>query len=94
MFLRSLLSRGFARSAFHGLRLSFGRHQFLASQHLSLYAAGNADMKDEYGKMDSSGETYVSDSFLLESGERLKNATVRYNAYGTLNEVSGSFCKI
>lgn len=36
--------------------------------------------------MDDSGETYVSDSFLLESGIRLKKAMVRYNCYGKVNE--------
>ena len=33
-------------------------------------------MKDEYGTMDSTGETFRLDEFLLESGEILENAEV------------------
>ena len=42
-------------------------------------------MKDEYGKMDDSGETYAVKTFSLESGDVLENAEIRYNCYGTLN---------
>lgn len=45
----------------------------------------NTEMKDEYGKMDDSGETYAVKTFSLESGDVLGNAEIRYNCYGTLN---------
>ena len=35
-------------------------------------------MKDEYGNMDSSGETFVAKNFVLESGQVLKEAHVRW----------------
>lgn len=38
--------------------------------------AAESDMKDEYGNMDSSGETYVAMNFKLESGQVLKEAHV------------------
>jgi len=44
------------------------------------------EMADEYGKMDSSGETYVAKNFVLESGVVLPEAHVRYNMFGKLNE--------
>lgn len=43
-------------------------------------------MKDEYGKMDSSGETFTVDEFLLEGGDILRGAQVRYSSFGNLNE--------
>eukprot|EP01041_Mallomonas_annulata_P009156 gene9156-18971_t len=42
-------------------------------------------MHDEYGKIDSSGETFVCRDFVLESGVILPEAQVRYNLYGTMN---------
>ena len=35
------------------------------------------DMKDEYGEMDCSGETYIAKNFVLESGYVLPEAHVR-----------------
>ena len=35
------------------------------------------EMKDEYGDMDCSGETFVAKNFVLESGEVLLEAHVR-----------------
>ena len=43
-------------------------------------------MKDEYGVMDDSGETFSLDHFTLESGETLKDVQVRYRAFGRLND--------
>ena len=44
-------------------------------------------MQDEYGDMDSSGETFIvgGRGFQLECGRVLKGAQVRYRTYGTLN---------
>lgn len=43
-------------------------------------------MKDEYGSMDDSGDSFTVSDFLLENGAVLKNATLRYRMYGELNE--------
>jgi len=43
-------------------------------------------MRDEYGDMDSSGETYTFlGDFPLESGGALRDAEVRYRTWGTMN---------
>jgi len=43
-------------------------------------------MQDEYGAMDSDGETYhYKGEFVLESGIKLLRPHVRYRTYGTLN---------
>lgn len=47
----------------------------------------SAGMEDEYGDLKDEGETYTHPTpFLLESGETLQNASLRYMTYGTLNE--------
>jgi homoserine O-acetyltransferase/O-succinyltransferase len=43
-------------------------------------------MKDEYGQMDDSGETYLHGDFTLENGQVLQQAQLRYQTYGRLNE--------
>ena len=44
-------------------------------------------MEDEYGDMTSDGESYVhAKPFVLESGEVIEDATLRYQTYGELNE--------
>ena len=44
-------------------------------------------MKDEYGAMDDSGDTYTYDGdFVLENGQVLPQAQLRYQTYGELNE--------
>jgi homoserine O-acetyltransferase/O-succinyltransferase len=43
-------------------------------------------MKDEYGTMDDSGSTYVyPGDFVLENGQSIPHAQLRYQTYGTLN---------
>lgn len=42
-------------------------------------------MKDDYGNLDSCGETYIAQNFELECGQILKEAHARYNTYGELN---------
>lgn len=44
------------------------------------------EMKDEYGTMDDSGYTYVHEGdFVLENGQVLPQAQLRYKTYGELN---------
>lgn len=44
-------------------------------------------MEDEYGEMTQDGHTYVHpEPFVLENGEKLENAQIRYMTYGTLNK--------
>jgi homoserine O-acetyltransferase len=43
------------------------------------------EMKDEYGKMTSEGETFISKDFVLENGTILPEAQLRYQTYGNLN---------
>lgn len=38
------------------------------------------DMKDEYGEMDCSGETFIAKNFVLESGYILPEAHVRLDS--------------
>lgn len=45
-----------------------------------------AEYADEYGEMDSSGLTYRVAEFALESGAVLRQAPVKYNTWGQLNE--------
>jgi len=43
-------------------------------------------MQDEYGQMDDSGSTYVySGDYVLENGQSIPNAQLRYQTYGQLN---------
>ena len=44
-----------------------------------------AEMADEYGKMDSAGETYVIPKFVLDSGKVVEECQVRYRTWGELN---------
>ena len=45
---------------------------------LSTPVSPHNDMKDEYGEMDCSGETYIAKNFVLESGYVLPEAHVRF----------------
>jgi len=58
-----------------------------ASQVQKRFFSGKSEMDDEYGEMTADGHTYVHPSpFILESGETIENAQIRYMTYGTLNE--------
>lgn len=49
--------------------------------------ANTGGMDDEYGEMTADGTTYVHPvPFLLENGDKIPNAQLRYMTYGTLNE--------
>lgn len=48
--------------------------------------AARGPMEDEYGTMNSDGETAVVQDFELESGERLPEARTRYRTWGRLNK--------
>jgi homoserine acetyltransferase len=44
-------------------------------------------MEDEYGEMTAEGESYLHpEPFVLESGQILPHATLKYQTYGNLNE--------
>mmetsp|Transcript_17474 Transcript_17474/g.33126 ORF Transcript_17474/g.33126 Transcript_17474/m.33126 type:complete len:493 (+) Transcript_17474:408-1886(+) len=48
---------------------------------------GTGEMDDEYGEMTADGNTYVHPvPFVLENGDEIHNAQLRYMTYGTLNE--------
>jgi homoserine O-acetyltransferase len=47
-------------------------------------------MKDEYGSMDASGDRYVVENFVLESGQVLEQAELRYQIYGQSNSSDNS----
>jgi homoserine acetyltransferase len=49
-------------------------------------SAAKKGMQDEYGTMDSSGETFAVKNFELESGHVLPEAQARYSHFGQLNE--------
>lgn len=51
-------------------------------------STNESEMKDEYGAMDDSGKTFILDNFVLENGQILPQAQLRYQTYGTLNEVT------
>lgn len=48
--------------------------------------AKNEEMKDEYGSLDSSGHSFAVHNFVLESGQVLPRAELRYQTYGKLND--------
>lgn len=43
-------------------------------------------MADEYGRMNSDGETAIIEEFTLDSGRIMKQVAVRYKTWGVLNE--------
>lgn len=47
--------------------------------------ATQSEMKDEYGAMDDSGDTFALEDYQLESGQVLAQAQLRYRTYGQLN---------
>ena len=56
------------------------------SRSYSNTSATEQGMKDEYGAMDDSGDTFAHDGdFVLENGQVIENAQLRYQTYGELN---------
>ena len=53
----------------------FSSNRFLCP--LARKMTSQANLPDEYGKLDCSGDTYVSKKFVLESGAELEEAHVR-----------------
>lgn len=53
-----------------------GNSIHVLSRNMSSLKSTSTVMKDEYGEMDSSGETFMAKNFVLESGETLKEAHV------------------
>jgi hypothetical protein len=51
-----------------------------------LAAEDGGGLKDEYGVMDSSGDTFIANDFQLDCGRSLKQAQARYKTWGKLNE--------
>jgi homoserine O-acetyltransferase len=49
-------------------------------------AKGGAKMADEYGNMDSSGQTAVVDEFVLDSGKAMHKVELNYMTWGELND--------
>ncbi len=64
----------------------------LSSVHQRCFSSSSTNnedsgMDDEYGEMTADGHTYQHPTdFVLESGQILPNAQIRYMTYGTLNE--------
>jgi homoserine O-acetyltransferase len=89
------LSTATATATSHGLGLtSQHRHanRHYARQHQHQHqqhhyrSFSKGQMKDEYGAMDDSGQTYTHPGdFLLENGTCLREAQLRYQTYGQLN---------
>lgn len=44
-----------------------------------------SSLKDEYGAMNSNGEIFESNNFILECGEALTKVKIVYRTYGTIN---------
>ena len=59
------------------MRCQFSLPAEKASLATSLPVNALQDMKDEYGDMDCSGETFITKNFELESGHVLSEAHVR-----------------
>jgi homoserine O-acetyltransferase/O-succinyltransferase len=74
------------------MAVSLARFPVLSVAHMSTKPASPASgantesaMKDEYGTMDSQGDTFECADFVLESGAKFP-CQLRYKTYGTLNE--------
>jgi homoserine O-acetyltransferase len=67
-------------------KMAKATHPELGPTHNFSSGAGSG-MDDEYGEMTADGSTFVyPGSFILENGEKLDNAQLRYMTYGELNE--------
>ena len=70
-----------------GARSSFSSSSSSATATTATDSSSTA-MKDEYGRMDAAGESFVVHDFVLENGQVLSRAELRYRTYGQLNETT------
>jgi homoserine acetyltransferase len=78
-------------SSFPDCSMISSNHRHFHHQYCHSYSSKSTnkqddEMKDEYGVMDDSGDSYRVDHYVLENGSVLPQATLRYQTYGSLND--------